>query len=77
MIQKQKLKRVEDGNRLMEDTIYNTGDLILLKNEVGSKMDSVYVGPFKILQDLGPNVEIQTGSNTDIIHKSRVKHFRI
>ena len=40
-------------------------------------MDSVYVGPFKILQDLGPNVEIETGNNTDIIHKSRVKHFRI
>ena len=39
-------------------------------------MDNVYVGPFKILQDLGPNVEIETSKNTDIIHKSRVKHFR-
>ena len=76
MIQKQKFKRVEDYNRLTEETKYNTGDLILLKNEVGSKMDHVYVGPYKILQDLGSNVEIETGKNTDIIHKSRVKHFR-
>ena len=66
---------MENYNRLTEDTIYNTGDLIFLKYEVGSKMANVYVGPFKILQDLGPNVKIETDQNTDIIQKSRAKHF--
>lgn len=38
-------------------------------------MDNIYLGPYKIIKDLGPNVQIQLDKNIDIIHKSRVKKF--
>ena len=75
MLQREKSKRVQNYNKSTEERIYNTGDLILIKNETGSKMDNVYNGPFKIMQDLGPNVEIEIGKTKDIVHKSRIKHL--
>lgn len=49
-------------------------DIVYLKNENRSKLDSFYLGPYKILKIVEPNCEIQhilTGKTTNV-HKNRI-----
>ncbi|KAG7302874.1 hypothetical protein JYU34_012858 [Plutella xylostella] len=54
---------------------YNTGDLILLKNQVGNKLDNVYEGPYKVLKDISPNVLISKKNKEILVHKNNTKLF--
>lgn len=72
---KEKLKRNENHNKNASNKIYNQGDLVLLKNENGSKMDNIYIGPYRVVNDEGPNVKIEIGNKHEIVHKGRIKYF--
>lgn len=56
---------------------YKENDLILVKNEIPSnKLDNVYTGPYIVVKDIPPNVEIiNKYGKKDIIHKNRTKPY--
>ncbi|KAG7309734.1 hypothetical protein JYU34_004231 [Plutella xylostella] len=54
---------------------YKKGDLLLVKNETGTKMDSVYLGPYTVVEDLTPNVKIVKNGKEEILHKNRTKPY--
>lgn len=54
---------------------YRQDDLVLLKNESGNKQDSIYLGPYVVLRDLSPNVEIIKNGKPELVHKNRTKLF--
>lgn len=70
-----KLKRKINYDLNMKPIMYKPDDLILVKNEVGGKLDSVYLGPFKVVKDVSPNVEIVKDNKIDVIHKNRTKLY--
>lgn len=49
--------------------------MILVKNETGNKLDSIYLGPYVVVRDLSPNVEIMKNGKLDVIHKNRTKLY--
>lgn len=54
---------------------YKENDLILIKNETGNKLNSLYLGPYKVIKDESPNVLINKDGKIDTIHKNRTKLF--
>lgn len=70
-----KVKRKDKYDTLSNPVSYNKDDLILVKNECARKLDCVFDGPFKVVQDLGVNVKIEKNGKIDIIHKDRTKKF--
>lgn len=54
---------------------YQPNDLILLKNETGNKFQSIYSGPYKVVRDCSPNVEIIKDNKNYIAHKNRTKRY--
>lgn len=54
---------------------YSENDLILLKKENSRKLDCVYDGPYRVVQDLGINVKIEKHGKIDTVHKNRTKKF--
>lgn len=70
-----KIERVAKNNTNSKEINYSPGQLVLIKNELKSKLHNIYLGPFSIVSDKGTNVEIRIGNKTDTIHKSRVKAF--
>lgn len=70
-----KKQRTEKFNCNSIPAMYKPGQLVLIKNETTSKLDKKYLGPFPIVQDRNPNVEIRFKNKTDLIHKQRIKPF--
>lgn len=66
---KQKRKEVYDRNT--KPVTYCKGNQLLLKNETGDKFESVYKGPYLIIDDLGCNVKILRNGKEEIVHKNR------
>lgn len=54
---------------------YKENDLILVKNEVGNKFQNIYNGPYKVIKDVAPNVEILKDGKIDLVHKNRTKLY--
>ena len=54
----EKTIRTEQRNKNTKPTNYKEGLLILLKNETAKKLEEKYTGPYKLIEDLGPNVKI-------------------
>lgn len=54
---------------------YTNGQLILVKNETASKLETQWEGPFTVLEDLGINVNIVRGNKDYLVHKNRTKPF--
>ena len=50
-------------------------DKILIKNETGNKLSNLYTGPYTVIRDLSPNVEININGKIDVIHKNRTKLY--
>lgn len=74
------LIKCKERRKLLYDTTsnpitYQEGDLILLKNQVGNKLDSIYNGPYKVLRDKTSNVEILKENKAVIVHKNNTKLF--
>lgn len=56
---------------------YNVGDLILLKNEqCVNKLDPLYIGPFRVIEDCEPNLKIDYKGKEMLVHKNRSRPYR-
>lgn len=68
-------KYVYDKN--INPVSYKENDLILVKNNTPSnKLDNIYLGPYKVIKDIPPNVEIiNKYGKIDIVHKNRTKPY--
>lgn len=55
--------------------LYNVNDLVLIKNEEPSKMDALYFGPYKVVRDITPNVEIIRNEKLDTVQTTKLFHF--
>ena len=71
----EKSKRVSETNKKAKLQLYKSGDLVWLKNETAKKLEAKYNGPYKILEDMNPNVKILINKKEDLIHKSRIKPY--
>lgn len=54
---------------------YKKGDLILIKNQIGNKLEKIYDGPFEVLEDCSPNVKVLKKNLEYTIHKNNTKLF--
>lgn len=72
-----KLKRREAYDAYVNPVTYTRGNYLLLKNETGNKIDSTYIGPFLIKEDLGCNVKIMRNNKEEIVHKNRIKPYNM
>jgi hypothetical protein len=54
---------------------YKVGDKVLVKNETGRKLDSLFTGPYEVTFVEGPNIKIKIKDKEKLIHKNRVKPF--
>lgn len=62
-------------DKYLKPIMYKKDDMLLVRNESGNKFSEVYCGPFKVLEDLEPNVKILRNNKEEIIHKNRTKLF--
>lgn len=74
---KSKLERKLKYDEHIRPTKYKKGDNILIKSETGNKLTNLYTGPYKVIQDLSPNVEVNINGKSDIIHKNRTKLYHV
>lgn len=54
---------------------YKKDDLILVKNETGNKFQPIYSGPYVVVKDESPNVQILKNNKLELIHKNRTKLY--
>lgn len=71
---KQSRKLIYD--KIVSPITYKTGDKLLLKNETGSKLDTLYNGPYIVIEDMEPNVKIIINGKHEIVHKNRTKLYK-
>lgn len=78
LLDKHKLRQKLAYDKNTLDYKFNIGDLVLLKNEAGHKLDTAYKGPFKIknllVRDNVNIIDIKT-SKEQIVHKNRLKIY--
>lgn len=72
-----KVDRKSRYDRYVNPVRYKPNDKILIKNETGNKLKQLYSGPYTVIRDLSPNVEVEIKGKTDIIHKNRTKLFYV
>ena len=80
LLDRNKLKQKLNYDRDIIDYNFRIGDLVLLKNEAGHKLETQYKGPYKIKKiDLRNNVTIfdKKTNKTQIAHKNRLKLYNI
>lgn len=70
-----KLKRKDVWDKKCNSIKYQRGDLILIKNETGKKLDMLYKGPYKVISENGPNVTVEKDGKVDSVHKNRTKPY--
>ncbi|KAB0799843.1 hypothetical protein PPYR_07723 [Photinus pyralis] len=71
---KQNRKTRLDENR--NDLKYKFNDRVLLKSEISNKLEPLYKGPYKVIEDKSPNVIIKINNKLITVHKDRVKLYR-
>lgn len=54
---------------------YKKDDLILVKSETGSKLETLFKGPYKVIEVKNPNVVISVNGKHDTVHINRTKLF--
>lgn len=54
---------------------YKPNDKLLVKSETGNKLTTLYLGPYKVIKDVSPNVEILINGKREIVHKNRTKPY--
>ena len=70
-----KIKRTSKNNLGIVPKFYEEDDLILLKNETGRKLDRKFTGPYRVVEDMGPNIKVLINGKEDVVHKDRVKNY--
>lgn len=61
----------------VNSTTYKPNDQLLLKNETGNKLTSLYSGPYRVIRDISPNVEIEINGKSDTVHKNKTKPYYV
>lgn len=59
----------------MNSVTYKNNELILVKSETSGKLEKLFDGPYKVIEDQGPNVVILKNNRNETIHKNRTKRF--
>lgn len=72
---KSKIVRKEKYDKYIKPTVYKPNDDILIRNENRNKFTSIFSGPYKVVRDLSPNVEIIKNGKIDVVHKNRTKRY--
>jgi hypothetical protein len=70
-----KNKRKDQFDEQTKEVIFRPGELVLLRKENRKKLDDVYIGPFEVIQDEDPNVELKIKNKTQLVHKNRIKPY--
>lgn len=70
-----KLKRKTVWDKKCNPIRYRKGDLILIKNETGKKLDKLYDGPYTVISESEPNVTVKKGKQTETVHKNRTRPY--
>lgn len=71
-----KEKRKEKFDVKCNNICYNVGDKVLLLNENRSnKLESIYLGPYKVIEDSNPNLLLDIDNKRVLVHKNRVKFY--
>jgi hypothetical protein len=75
---KTKLNRIENQKNKVYIPSFKIGDLVLLKNEKSSKLDPLWLGPYKIIEvdPRGSNVVLElTKRKRQQVHVNRLKTY--
>lgn len=72
---KSKIIRKSNYDKYVNPVKYRINDLVLVKNETGNKLDSLYSGPYKVIKIVPPNIEILKNGKLDVIHMNRTKLY--
>lgn len=70
-----KNKRKDSWDKKCNPIQYKKGDLILIKNETGKKLDKVFNGPYIVLSENEPNVTVKIEKKVETVHKNRTKRY--
>lgn len=71
-----KYKRKEQFDKNCHNIIYNIGDKVLVLNEnMDTKLDCVYIGPYIVLKDSHPNILLNIKNKPTLVHKNRIKLY--
>ncbi|KAG7301395.1 hypothetical protein JYU34_014336 [Plutella xylostella] len=70
-----KVERKQKYDESIKPVKYNKDDLILIKNEGGNKLDTIWIGPYVVIQDNSPNVIINKDNKIETVHKNRTKPY--
>lgn len=73
---KSKIVRKIKYDKSINPVVYKPGDSLLLKNETGTKLDQLYLGPYEVVKDNAPNVVIKIKDKIVTVHKDRTKLFK-
>lgn len=60
-------------DRYVNSVSYSPNDLILIKNETGNKLSTLYSAPIKVIKVLSSNVNVEINRKIYLIHKNRTK----
>ena len=74
LIQSKTSRKIKYDHRI-NPIVYKKNDLILVKNETGNKFANIYSGPYIVIKDMPPNVEILKNNKIDVVHKNRTKLY--
>lgn len=74
-LHKGKMLRKQHYDKCINPVQYEKGSLVLLRNISDNKTQSIYLGPYLVLEDLEPNVKIQKDGKIEIVHKNRTKKY--
>ncbi|KAH9640804.1 hypothetical protein HF086_001965 [Spodoptera exigua] len=73
---KSKMIRKIKYDKNCNPVVYKPNDKVLIKNENRNKLTSIYSGPYIVVRDISPNVEILDNGKIKLIHKNRTKLFK-
>lgn len=70
-----KMKRKIMYDQNLHPVTYKKGELILIKNQTGDKLQNIYNGPFEVIEEVTPNVKILKDNKEYLIHKNNTKLY--
>lgn len=70
-----KTRRKERYDKCCKKVDYDIGNKVLVKNETGNKLTTLYKGPYRIEEIKSPNIVIKVDDKLVEVHKNRVKLY--
>lgn len=70
-----KVNRSDKSKDRKTNVNFNFNDKVLLKNECTSKLDTLYKGPYKVIEENTPNVTLKINNKLVQVHKNRIKKY--